>query len=163
MSLVTISSRALLALCSILLFQTLIPASAEAAIVRKEVPFHTRVASCSGERIRIRGEFRSLMVSHENRDGTVVTHFTSVPRHIIGVSRSGTRYRAVGANTDTFVVKASGKFTHTESSHLFSLISHGREGNLVVHAISHVTVLPGFKIVAFVDHFTARCVGSRRH
>ena len=150
------------ALCALLSAMVMGTPASAAILERQRVPFVTQVASCQGENIRLKGEFLYIIESHENPNGSgYQVHFTGVPRHIESVGSDGTRYRAVGANTDTFVVTPSGRYIDTETSHLFTLISKGKESNVVLHAVTHLTVfLPDFEIVSLVDRVFGRCTGS---
>jgi hypothetical protein len=101
-----------------------------------------------------------LLVSHfrEDASGGFHAHFSLVPRHVQGVGASGTQYRAVGGQRETFNVSGHGTVTDTFTSQ-FLLISQGSVDNLQVRETLHLTITPKGDVTANVDDFSARCVG----
>jgi hypothetical protein len=136
----------------------LLPSTASAVTDRTTVSYGAVIESCSGENISLSGEL--LLITHvtEDSSGGLHAEVTFVPRKILGVSASGTRYREVVGQRQRFTISGQGTLTETFTTE-FMLISQGGEDNLLERATAHVTITPNGDVTAFVNNVSFECVG----
>ena len=161
---ISVRSRKILALMITLVLAavTAFPAYAQAFTITERVsePFETIVPACNGEDATVAGEL--LLIFHTTIDagGGIHSKFTLVPREVRGVSSvTETLYKAVGGQRDQFNADADGApLTETFTS-MFNLVSQGGTDNLQVKVTFHITINANGEVTAFVDRFSAECVG----
>lgn len=127
---------------------------------RVTVPFETLLTACNGEDVFLSGEL--LLIFHTTIDdrGGIHEKFTLVPRHVRGVgSVRGTQYKAVGGQRSHFNADADFAPLNITETSMFNLVSQGGTDNLQIKFTFHVTVNANGEETAFVDHFSAKCVG----
>jgi hypothetical protein len=136
----------------------LFPSTASAVTDRTIVGYAANIESCSGEIISVRGEL--LLITHvtEDSSGGLHAQVTFVPREVLGVSASGTRYREVVGQRQRFNISGQGTLTETFTTEFF-LISEGGSDNLLERATVHVTITPDGDVTAFVNNVSFECVG----
>jgi hypothetical protein len=160
----SVGSRKVLVLVLVLALAavTTFPAYAQAItmIDRVTVPYETIVTACNGEDVYLSGEL--LLISQTTVDANTGVHsqFTLVPQYVRGVgSLTGTQYKAVGGDRSHFNIDAdSAPATYTNTD-MYLLVSQGGTENLLVKFTLHVTVNANGEGTAFVDNFSAECVG----
>jgi len=127
---------------------------------RETVPYETIVTACNGEDVYLSGEL--LLISQTTVDANTGVHsqFTLVPQYVRGVSSlTGTQYKAVGGDRSHFNIDAdSAPATYTNTD-MFLLVSQGGTENLLAKFTLHVTVNANGETTAFIDNFSAECVG----
>jgi hypothetical protein len=136
----------------------LLPSTASAVTDRTIVPYGAVIESCSGENISLSGEL--LLITHvrEDSSGGLHAQVTFVPREVLGVSASGTRYRQVVNQVQRFNLSGQGTLTGTFTTE-FMLISEGGTDNLLERATTHVTITPDGDVTADVNNVSFKCVG----
>ena len=138
------------------------PAYAQAITVidRETVPYETIVTACNGEDVYLSGELLLISQTTVDANGGVHSQFTLVPQYVRGVgSLTGTQYMAVGGDRSHFNIDSdSAPATYTNTD-MYLLVSQGGTENLQVKFTLHVTVNANGEYTAFVDNFSAECVG----
>ena len=138
------------------------PAYAQALTVtdRVTVPFETVITACNGEDVFLSGEL--LLIFHTTIDdrGGIHSKFTLVPRAVRGVgSLTGIQYKAVGGQRDQFNADADFAPLNETFTSMFNLVSQAGTDNLQIKATFHITIDANGEVTAFLDRFSAECVG----
>jgi hypothetical protein len=161
---ISVRSRKILALMITLVLAavTAFPAYAQAFTITERViePFETTVPACNGEDVTVSGEL--LLISHTTIDagGGIHSTFTLVPGEVRGVgSVTGIQYKAVGGQRDHFNADADFAPLNETFTSMFNLVSQGGTDNLQIKATFHMTINANGEVTAFVDRFSAECVG----
>jgi hypothetical protein len=151
--------RIALALSLSMLLMVFVPQASAAVTTKQIIPFDQTVTTCSGEALRISGEF--IEVEHFNLDSTGVSHFSGVLqwRNVTAVSDSGVTYRGIdGFANITRIDAATGFYNLLTLAGRFMLVSENGDQNLKASFTIHETLLPdGHTIV--VDRTDIGCVG----
>jgi hypothetical protein len=114
---------------------------------------------CAGQRVTFTGEGNYLYHQTYNGRGVTVIGHVNVS-NLKGVGADGTLYVGSEARSSPFHLNFSaggGEFT----SELTTLLtSQGSADNVLIRAVSHLTVAPGGAITASVDQYSAECIAG---
>src|SRR5215211_5830985 len=110
-----------------------------------------RSGDCTGEDVQLSGTIH--LVSQTQPDGSEVGHFNYQNVSGVGLT-SGTTYRA--STVDTFRLEAPFPSDITSVSS-FHLISQGKQDNLLVNVLFHITVNANGEVTAFIDDRSIQC------
>jgi hypothetical protein len=118
--------------------------------------------SCSSEVVDLDGDLH--LVFHATLDAAGGAHSIAHDNFqgVSGESRSGVRYRQVGAALDdgyTTHFGEGGAYQETEAERTLHLISQGPEDNAHNHVLNHDTVNANGEPTAEVSKGDSRCVG----
>jgi hypothetical protein len=140
---------------------TALPTNAQAITFRDRVivPFETFMIACNGEEVFLSGELLLMSQTTIDARGGFHSTFTLVPRHVRGTGSAGTLYKAVGGDRSHFNADSDSAPLNFTNTDMFNLISRGGADNLQLKFTFHVTINANGVEAAFVDHFSAECVG----
>lgn len=119
------------------------------------LPLHfIRSNECTGETVEITGTIH--LVSQMRADGSVVGHFNYQRVTGIGLT-SGTTYRVTAVDQ----VHLSPPFPSSlHSVQRFRMIATAGGPDLLVNALTHITVTPNGDVTASIAELTTSCVGD---
>ena len=119
------------------------------------LPLHfIRSNECTGEDVEITGTIH--LVSHTQPDGGIIGHFNYQDVTGTGLT-SGTRYR-VSATDQVHLSAPFPSSTHSVRS--FRLIAPGPNDDVLVHALTVITVTANGDVSASIVELTTRCMGE---
>jgi hypothetical protein len=150
---------------ALLLTLALVPATAVFAtatteVERETVPFvFDSVNPCNGEAVIVTGELRTTTRTTVDSRGGLHIAFNLVPSQVRGQGQSGTAYKAVGGQRETFNVDLDGAPMTDTFTSTFNLISQGGTPNFIVKMTFHVTVNANGEETVLVDRESLECRG----
>lgn len=95
---------------------------------------------CNEDSVRITGELRITVRTIVDAQGGQHFAFTLVPQHLGGESASGTHYKVVGGDRQSFQVRADGTPLTTTFTTSAMLISQGGADNFLQVMMGHLTI-----------------------
>ena len=116
------------------------------------IPLHAiRSGDCTGEDVQLSGTIH--LVSQTQRDGSEVGHFNYQNVSGVGLT-SATTYRV--STVDTFRLEAPFP-SDIHSVRSFHLIGQGKEDNLLVRALFHITVDANGEVRVSIEDLSTQC------
>jgi hypothetical protein len=143
-------------LAAIVLVFVLVTSASAAQLINQDFPISfSAVNPCNGENVAVSGVLHFTEFQTVGASGNVLTG-NHQNLHLTGVGDQGNTYVGNLETNNVFNTQNGMELTSTLSQ---PLISQGSAPNFQVHAIVHVTINPNGTQTAFVDHFTATCLG----
>jgi hypothetical protein len=130
-------------------------APSAAAATSNQLSLHfIRSNECTGEDVEITGTIH--LVAQTRPDGGIMGHFNY--QNVTGTGlTTGTRYR-VSAVDHVQLAPPFPSSVHSVRS--FRMIAPGPDDDLIVHALTHITVTANGDVSVSIDELNSRCVGG---